>query len=220
METFKEESEKILAELKSNDSEIRLEYFEHFGDKIESFSNATAQALSKWRLLDIDCRNDKRRAHISALVFTAVNLHINSMKLFLSGQSVAAGNLFRQVIEAMALALLCSGKELGILERFMNDKYSANDAVRDVLRHSKNFDLKEDSVKVLRDVQGFYHQYSHVSLLTITTVMSFTEDALYMGAAFDKGKYKGYDKEVNGRVNLATILPNFIDGVRTSVAKW
>ena len=158
METYEETREKILTELMSDDAEVRAEYLQHFNADANEFADAMTHAFMAWRSLDVEVQKNKKRAYISALVFTAISLHILSLKLFLSGHSVAAGNLFRQVVETISLACLCSGKDLGILERFMEDKYSTNDAVTHVLRHSKKLGLKDEGMKALREVQEFYHK--------------------------------------------------------------
>jgi hypothetical protein len=136
METFEEARKTILKELTSEDADVRATYLKHFGPKVEKFSDAMANSFLNWRSLDAGVKGNERLAYVSALVFTATTLHIVSMKLFISGYIVAAGNLFRQVVESIALALLCSGKDLDILDRFIEEKYSTNDAIRDVIRHA------------------------------------------------------------------------------------
>ncbi len=126
METLEESREKILAELASDDSDVRAEYLKLFETDAQEFSTSMAQAFMKWRALDADLQGNENRAYISSLVFTAIGIHILSLKLFLSGHIVAAGNIFRQVVEFIALALVCSSKELGVLEKFMNGRYSTN----------------------------------------------------------------------------------------------
>jgi hypothetical protein len=179
-----------------------------------------ARAFLKWRSLDDGVKRDEHRAHVSALVYTAITLHIQSLKLFLSGQTVASGNLFRQVIETIALALLCSGKDLDVLKRFMENQYSSTVAVRDVLRQHERLSLKGDALEALKISQEFYHKYSHITKMTIAIGMSFSEKGLYVGASFDNGKIDAYTKEVKGRVSLAAVFPNFVDGVVANVAKW
>ncbi len=221
METLEKAREKILAALTSDDSDVRAKYIRLFEGDVQKFSDSMAQAFMKWRSLDAGLMDSEERAYISGMVFTAITLHILSMKLFLSGHAVAAGNLFRQVVEFVALALVCSGKNIGILQRFMEDKYSTNHAVRDVLRHSRTLGLKDDGVKALSDAQKFYDKYSHPTHLTIAAGMSSTErGGLYVGAAFDDGKIEAYTKEVNARVGVAKVFPNFVDGVMANVAKW
>jgi hypothetical protein len=51
-------------------------------------------------------------------------------------------------------------------------------------------------------------------------MISFSEDGSYVGASFDKGKTRAYQKEVAGRLGVARVFPNFIAAVRANVAKW
>ena len=154
-------------------------------------------------------------------MYTAITLHILSIKLFLSGNPIAAGNLFRQVAETISLAILCSEKYLGILERFMEEKYSTSDAVMHALRHSERLGLNDAGVKALKEGQNFYHNYSHITPLTIITFMSLSKrDGLYVGANFDDGKIDAYRKEMKVRVSLAKVFPNFVKGVIANLAKW
>ena len=221
METVDQARETILKELTSDDSEVRGEYLKLFEGDAKAFAESMAHAFVKWRDFDNGIKGDELRAHVSALVYAAITLHVLSMKLFLSGQTVAAGNLFRQVIESIALALLCSGKDLDVLKRFMENKYSSNDAIRDVLRHCEKLSLKGDALEALKESQEFYHKYSHVTKMTIAAGMSFSQKGgLYVGASFDDGKLDAYKKEVNGRVGLAKVFPNFVAGVTGNVAKW
>jgi len=220
METFDQAREVIYKELTSSDSEVRAEYLALFEADVKAFAEEMAHAILVWRSLDAEVKGDEKRAYVSALVCAAYTMHILSFKLFLSGSIVAAGNVFRQVLESIALALLCSGKDLGVLDRFMKDQYSANDAVRDVLRHRKTLQLNEDGLQVLRSSQDFYHKYSHITRLTLATIVSFSEDGTYVGSSFDNGKIDAYRKEVAGRVGLAKVFANFVLAVKANVAKW
>jgi hypothetical protein len=134
MESHEQAQATIYKELTSDDAEVRSEFLSLFGPEINAFSDAMAHTVLEWRKLDNTVMTDERRAHVSALVYAAFTLHIISFKLFLSGHIVAAGNQFRQVIETIALALLCSSKDLDVLARFMTDKYSTSDAVTHVIR--------------------------------------------------------------------------------------
>lgn len=220
METIEEAQNTIHKELTSDDVEVRADYLKHFDADVQKFSEAMARAFVNWRSLDADVKGEEKRAYVSALTYTAITLHILSMKLFISGCAVAAGSLFRQVTETIALALLCSGKGLDVLERFMERKYSTDKSVRDVIRHAKRLEINKEAVKVLRDAQRFYNRYSHPSELTIGSVISFSKKASYVGAAFDEGKIESYVKEINMRVSLAGAFSSFVDAVKANVAKW
>lgn len=220
MQPGEEASQTIFKELTSADSEVRARYLALFDTEAREFADIMGNAMVAWRSLDGEVRGNERKAYVAGLVFAAITLHVISLKLFLSGHIVAAGNLFRQVIESIALALLCSGKDLEYLDRFMKDEYSGNLAVRDVLRQSGRLGVKEDALEVLRESQEFYHRYSHMTRLTLATLMSFAEDGLYVGASFDEGKVEAYRKEMAGRLGLARVFPNFVAGVKANFAKW
>jgi len=213
----------ILTEISSDDAQVRAEYLKHFRVDVERFADAMARAFLNWQILNIGTEKDVKRAYVSALTYTAITLHVQSLKVFISGLSVAAGNLMRQVLESIALALLCSGKGLDILDRFMAGKYLTTDAIPDVIHYADRLGLNKSGVDALRDGQKFYHQYSHPTHLTIASVTAFSKEGLrgiYVGAAFDEHKLDAYVKEVKGRLSLAEVFSNFVDGVKANLAKW
>ncbi|HLM98649.1 MAG TPA: hypothetical protein VK335_05170 [Bryobacteraceae bacterium] len=220
MENRDEARDKILTEILSDDAEVRSEYIKHFKDQAEAFAESMSDAVTAWRSLDRDIGKNENRAYVSALVYTAITLHVQSMKVFFAGQPVAAGNLFRQVVESIALALLCSHKDLQILQRFMADEYSTNKAIRDLRAQAERIGVDEGAVKAIERAQDFYHVYSHPTRLTIANMISASDGALYVGASFDHGKIEAYTKEVNGRVNLAEVFVSFIEAVKANMAKW
>ena len=220
MESFAESKKKIVAEITSDEPDVRRSYLERYSEQVNDFATGMANAVLAWRDLDAGSEKEEARAYVSALVYCALTLHIQSMRLFLSGHPIAAGNLSRQVIEAIALALLCSSKQLTVLQRFIEDKYSPNDAVRDLLKHYKKLGLRKDGVEVLKVAQEFFHKFSHPTKMTIAAITSFSVEGLYVGASFDDGKVAEYDKEVSGRVSLSGVFANFVEAVNANVAKW
>lgn len=220
MESFDESKRKIIVEVTSDEPDVRNSYLDRYGQQVEEFGIGMANAIIAWRDLDAGSEKEEGRAYVSAMVYCAITLHIQSMRLFLSGHPIAAGNLSRQVVEAIALSLLCSSKQLPVLQDFIKDKYSPNNAVRDLLRHCEKLGLRKDGVMVLKDAQDFFHKFSHPTKMTIAAITSFSVEGLYVGASFDDGKVAEYDKEVSGRVSLAGVFSNFVEAVNTNVAKW
>ena len=220
MDSFKKARTKIFAEITIDDPEVRAEYLTHFKSQAKEFSEVMAQVMLTCLKEHGNAQGNEKRVQVFALVYMAIYLHIGSMKLLLSGNMVASGNLFRQTLETVALALLCAGKDLNFLDRFNKDQYSTNFAIRDLLKNVGRLKLKADGVKALQDGQKFYHKYSHVTKLTIGAAESFTGEGIYVGASFDKGKLESYAKEVAVRLNLARVLNSFVAAVKANVAKW
>lgn len=219
METIEEARRIILKELISEDTEVRAEFLKRFQKEVDKFADEMAHAVVNWGTLDAQVKQNEKVAYISAFTFTAINVHILSMKLFISGQAIAAGNLFRQALESIAMAFLYSGKDVGVIERFVKGEYSTSDSIRDVIRHANRLGLNKGALDDLRKAQEFYHKYSHPSYLTIAAVTSLSEKAPYVGAAFDEAKIESYTKEINIRVGLAKVFSNFVDGVKANISK-
>ena len=70
------------------------------------------------------------------------------------------------MIEAIAVAFLCSGKKFDVMTRFIEDKYSSHKAVDQLLRNAKKLSLKSDGVQALKQSQEFYHKCSHMTKMT------------------------------------------------------
>ncbi len=222
MENTTEIYEQIMTELSADNQDIRSRYLKHFGNEISEFAKAMSHAFFVWRELDGGVKGDEKKAHVSALVYSAITLHIISMKLLLWGYLVPAGNLQRQVIETIALALLCSGRDLGILQQYMEDTYRTNQALTDVIGQAEKLGLNEDTLRNLRQTRDFYHKFSHPSLRTLATHIEFSGSGynLCFGPSFDEGKLDAYRKEVSIRVNLAKVFGDFVSGVIANVADW
>lgn len=210
----------IRDELLGNDSEVRAEFASHFSAEIEAFAVHMGRAVDEWQMFDVADSQD--RALVSAIVYCAITLNIMSLKLFLSGHIVVAGNCFRQGLEAIALALLCSDKDLPMRQSFIVERYSSKNAIRDVCKHRKRLGLLPGTEVQLRDAEVFYGNYSHVTMLTVasTVPLAGEEVGAYVGSSFDSAKIHAYRKEVGGRVSLSSIFVNFIQAVKFNVAKW
>jgi hypothetical protein len=190
--------------------------------EISTFADSTTTALYLWsQFRESLGDDDERRLAVAAVAFTAINQNISSYKLFMSGYTVASGSLFRQVLEGVSLASLCSAKSLTVLDRFIENKYSTKNAVTDLARHALKAHLKRDAIQSLLKAYEFYHRYAHLTRLTIAAGANFSlGGAPNVGAYFDPAKLPEYRKEVKSRISFAKVLPNIISGVARNVAAW
>jgi hypothetical protein len=109
---------------------------------------------------------------------------------------------------------------LNVLRLFIDNQYSTNTAVRDVIRRAQKLGVNKDALEVLKKAQAFYSMYSHPTKLTIASTMAISGKGLYVGASFDEEKLYAYKKEVEGRLGLAKTFPNFIMAVKLNIARW
>ncbi len=202
----------VSGDLRSPDAESKAEFLRHFHAEELVFTTSTTAALAQWAeyFEGLEESNEPGKV-VGAVAFTAINHNISSFKLFMSGYIVASGSLFRQVLEGVSLALLCSTKSLSVLDRFMKDKYSTKNAVADLAKQARVVGVKPEAVRTLQAAYTFYHRYSHLSKLTIAAGANFSLGGVpNVGAYFDPSKLPEYRKEVKGRVSLAKVLPNIV----------
>ncbi len=205
-------------ELFGDTNQVRSQYVERFQSELEHFVEAMAASYLHWKKFDKTVGGNEERAHISALLYGAINAHVISMKLLISGYFIPAGNTQRQALESAAMALLCSKLGLGFLTRYMDEKYSTNKAVRDVVKHHKTLGLKREALKTLEKNRAFYDKFSHPTFMTLASSIGIsTLGPLFFGSSFDEGKMQFYAKEIRSKVSFAGIINNIIDGVRMNL---
>jgi len=66
------------------DPEIRCQFVERYESQLENFVSLMVVALDDWERLDSDVAKDIDGAHVSALIYGALNTHLVAMKLLIS----------------------------------------------------------------------------------------------------------------------------------------
>jgi hypothetical protein len=212
----------VLGDLQSTDEAARAAFRREFGEDLSTFAESTTTALDLWSQFRETLReDDQRRLTVAAVAFTAINQNISSYKLFMYGYTVASGSLFRQVLEGVSLAFLCSAKSLTVLDRFIENKYSTKNAVAELAKHARKVHVNSAAMQQLTRAYEFYHKYAHLTRLTIAAGTNFSlAGAPNVGAYFDPAKLPEYRKEIKGRLSFAKVLPNIMTGVARNVAAW
>ena len=194
--------------------EILDEFKGRFGEKIELFISLMEVAIIRWQEFDNGVQGNRNIALLSSLIYTAINLHSIAAHLFLSGFSIPSGNTQRQVIECIAMAVLGSKTNLGYLHRYDAGKFSIHKAMDVVLKKHHLLNVSREAVIALRDTREFYHTFSHPTNMTSAYQMSMGSPGLFFGASFDPEKTPEYEKEIVGRLNIAKLFDNLIEGIR------
>jgi hypothetical protein len=212
----------ISAVLESTDFGVRAEFRNHFQREEKAICGATATAASMLSLFTAWLRHDDiDRIRVVGMLNTALILQLSSFKLFMFGQTVASGALFRQVIEGVSLAFLFSVKSLPFLGRYEANKYTGKDAVRDLKRHAEIARVNSRALTAIGQAYEFNHRFAHLSKLTVAASANFSKGGIpYFGAQFDAAKLPEYTKEARNRARFAHVLPNAVAGVCGNLAKW
>ena len=204
----------VRQELLGDNQEARSQFISHFQPEISAFIDAMASAYKSWMKYDKIVGTDKRRAYVAAFLFNAISNLIASMKLLISGYSIPSGNLVRQTLEAIFVAILCSNKKLQVYQQVDQDKFSTKNAGKMVLKNWEMLNIEKKSIQAAMKVYEFYHKFSHSSSLALAHNISFTNSGkIYVGPSFDDKKLFAYRKEVSGRLNVAKTISNVIQGI-------
>jgi hypothetical protein len=212
----------INAVLESTDFGVRAEFRKHFQKEEKVISAATATAASMLSVFTAWLRDDDiDRIRVVGMLNTSLILQLSSFKLFMFGQTVASGALFRQVIEGVSLAFLFSVRSLPFLSRYEANTYTGKDAVRDLRRHAGVARVNPGALTTIGQAYEFNHRFAHLSKLTIAASANFSMGGIpHFGGQFDAAKLPEYAKEARNRAKFAYVLPNAVTGVCGNLAKW
>jgi len=209
------ESIDLIKEVVSEFPNSTKEEFENkYKNEITEFIYVMSVVYDEWKIFDKGMDGSEELAHVSSLIYGAINMHCISMHLFITGLPIASGNMYRQVIESVAMGFLCSKPSLGYLKKYAENKYSTNKAVRDVIKKHKILNLNHSALQVLKESREFYDKFSHPTLLTTAMHMSLSKPGvLFVGSAYDSAKEPQYAKEISSRLGFAKTLTSFISGI-------
>ena len=221
MNRFEDIHRKVNSAISQDNPDIRESFLSHFSFDTGKFSYDMAKAFEKWKSFDDTVKGNREKAAISGILYLAITLNISSMKLYISGNPIASGNIHRQVLESIALAFLFSDRSLDTLELFLKQKYSAHKAIKDVIRHQSKLKLNKISLDILSNSYRFYEHYYNITSNTIASFVSIADKAIHLTPEFDETKISEYKKEIDMRVSLShPYLAIYLKSVIDNVSNW
>ena len=218
----------VLQEIFENDRWIKDEFANRLSSEILQFAEALAACFTLFPRLDALSEADEQAAYVAGFVHGIFNDLLTSAKLLVSGKAIASGNLMRQAIEGVGVALLCASRDLIWVNKRKQvirirywEKVKAGDKVvaahqslAQLMMNSDALRLSKVGVKDLIDHRNFYHQLSHPSRMGLASRMALGEAGLiYAGGSFDDAKIEAYKKELVGRTNFCRTLPKLVTRV-------
>ncbi len=155
-----------------------------------------------------------------------------SMKTLLMGFQTASGNLMRQVVEGVAVVILCAtstqikriykrnGKTktkcFHYYEAFKNDKaYARAHMAIGLLESNRNLvGISDYGIEILELLKEHNNKYSHPTFWSTSSFISMGNPGkMYIGGCFDQGKLRWYKQEIAARGHFCRKLPELIDGL-------
>ncbi|MBI5636581.1 MAG: hypothetical protein HZA03_01285, partial [Nitrospinae bacterium] len=115
--------QEIKEELFQFDPAIANNFKKHFSAEIDKFAEKTNKALTAYEQLDSTSTSNEQNAYIAAFIFYAIHCLIASEKLLIHGYPVPSGNQMRTAMESLAMAILCSAKNMPYYNEIKDDKF-------------------------------------------------------------------------------------------------
>jgi hypothetical protein len=140
----------------------------------------------------------------------------------------AAGNLMRQVVEGIAMSFLCSTDDLLIIQTKSNqppvmahywqkvrdedERTQGDRAVGQLGLNAGKLSVTAGGVGQLRRAKKYYNGFSHCGTTTITNRVPLEEVGVFhLGGLFDVAKLDVYHAELDSRISLCRMLPEFME---------
>ncbi len=227
----------IVAEIFDNDDWVKEAFAKHFAAELLTFGEVLAAAFKRYPEVHALAQGEDEQAlYVLAFVHGIFDDLITSTKLLVSGKMVPSGNLMRQALEGIAVAILCSyrkpllipeqrkknqkknGRD-GIPVRYwervkeLDPRVNANRALGHVRLNIKTLDINPGDIDELKRGIEMYHASSHPSPLSLVARVRETETTImqFIGGVFNEAMIPVYRREIEQRANLCRVLPNLID---------
>lgn len=223
-------AENVCRELLEDDRAVR----EPFAAALERELNDLAAALAVCfaRLPPIHAAASRLKIQrvdlMCAFALGVLDDLVVAAKLLLAGKVPASGNVMRQAIEGVAMAILCSTDELLVIEQRPNkapvsahyakkvwlndDRVQGQHAVRQLTWNASKFELNADGVATLKRAQKFFHTFSHCGPFTVASRAAFEQPGhFHIGGHFETAKLDSYRAHIEQFIGLSSVLPGVLD---------
>jgi hypothetical protein len=99
-------SHDVISEVFDAEESVRKDFQNAIAEDTVHFAEAFAPAFAAFQHFQVECAGGMQRELVGALMHGVLDDCLTSVKLLLSGKLSASGNLARQAVEGMCMALL------------------------------------------------------------------------------------------------------------------
>lgn len=223
----------LINELFDPDESVRAQFRNRYSGQAIGFAEAIAPAFARFPQFSEDGQHCIQTALVCGFVHGVLDDLMTSMKLLLSGKLTASGNLLRQAIEGICMALMCAyqgtlsiGEKESVYWKMVQEQAKEVEghlAAKQLVKNWDRLGLALEGAEQLKSTMGVYHLHSHAGVAAMAYRMELGPSGLiYIGGHFDEAKTGGYAVELAQRIEFAKLAVQAIDfmwpGVR-AIAK-
>jgi hypothetical protein len=227
----------LLQALFDDDRWVKDQFAERLGEPILDLCEALAACFRLVPSLNeaTNRTGTIRAAFVAGFVYGVLDDILISTKLLLTGKLPVSGNVMRQVVEGIAMSILCSTDSPAIFrqatkkknevralywERLEQDDTCTQGhlALSQLVWNARALGVSAGAVERLRLAKNHYNIFSHCGKLTIASRMALEQvGTAYVGGHFDLAKVDGYRNELEQRIGLCQVLPPFIERMLAAI---
>jgi len=232
------EPKSVVKEIVDNDSWVKEEFTKHFSTDILRFAEVLAESFRWYPKIQALAQNEDEQAlYVLGFIHGIFDDLITSTKLLVTGKVIPSGNLMRQALEGIPVAILCSSRKLLLISgkgkkrqpsvpvkywelvKNIDKRVESYKAISHLELNRIQLSANKDAIDELKKGIKIYHQFSHPSISSLVVRVRETETdiAHFIGGVFNDAMRPKYKYEIEQRTNLCRVLPNLIEMVVTQL---
>jgi hypothetical protein len=195
------ERDQFRAAIVGSNDEARLQFASRFTPGIDNFVSVAYKAYVRIQGMESRVPYELRSAWVYHFLFEALNNLITAFHLQISGLAVPAGNLMRQYAECVAMALLCSHRQINTFEQLQQQQeaFPVHKAL-DFVSRKRNLQLlsiEPGAWARVIEINAFYSKLSHPTVVATAATQIFAQPGMRaLAGSFDEAKLDFYEHEM------------------------
>ena len=206
------------------DVEERKKFMDSFPTEMERFIEECHKTWIDYDKLSSIVGDNERKAYVVKYVLTAIDNLMISGNLLVSSYFTASGNMFRQMLEAILMAVILGHNKLdkNYFEEYISSgtDFRVNKVFDIIENNHENIKFEIEDWNKLKNLRNHLHKFSHASLVALSTTHHISKAGVsIIGSEYDEGKREAYRKELELRISAWGFTSNLIVYIKQLAAQ-
>jgi len=211
---MKIERDEIIGIICSVDEETIGTFTSRFKNEMEQFVDVIVESLNQFDVISLNYNGEERMATILLYLFNGIRLLINAFHLLFMGYLIAAGNLMRQSMESINMAILMSIPQSEYVKfKRKGTDYKVNYASARITAMLDDTRISREAWDNWIEIETQYNLSSHPTAFALSECYDFHKHSLAIEPLYDVDKEIAYLKEIDRMINVAQNLGNIFQGI-------
>jgi hypothetical protein len=223
--------QQVVAEVFDSDETVKRQFQENVAAQIVEFAQEFSPLFSAFENFQKDCSGSLQAALVAGLLHGVLDDSLIAVKLLVTGKLGPSGNLIRQAIEGICMAIMCAhvgtlsiGDKKQVYWKLIeaDDKAAeGNLAAKQLLKNVDRLGLSSAGVEQIKMAVKAHHKHSHAGRLAMALRMDLgTPGQIYFGGHYDADKLEGYKAELGQIVSVTKWAGEVLHIVWPRIKAW